>query len=69
MISFLINVKCLEVVFQNYYNSECSYLVNFDLLSCSDKMICLVPCTFVVYSGCLVFFSLHSATLCPYLRQ
>ena len=56
MIGFLINLKCLEVVFQNYYYCECCYLVNFDLFSCTDKLICLVPCTFVVYSGCLVFF-------------
>ena len=27
MIGLLINLNCLEVVFQNYYYCECSYLV------------------------------------------
>ena len=56
MIGLLNNLNCLELVFQNYYYCECSYLVNFDLFSCTDKMICLVLCIFVVYSGCLVVF-------------
>ena len=56
MNGFLIILNCLEVVFQNYYYCECFYLVNFDFFSCTDKMICLVPCTFMVYSGFLVFF-------------
>ena len=56
VIGFLNNLNCLEFVFQNYFYSECFYLVNFDLFSCINKMICLVLCTFVVYSGCLVDF-------------
>ena len=69
MIDSLNNLRCLEVVFQNCYYCESSYLVNFDLFLCTDKIIYLVPCTFVVYFGCLVVFFLHSAMLCPYRRQ
>ena len=53
---FLNNLSCLEVVSQSYYYCENFYLVGFDLFSCFDQMICLVPCTFVVYSDYLVDF-------------
>ena len=73
MIDFLNYLNCLEVVFQNYYYCECSYLLSFDQFSCIDKMICsgqnegsLNFCGLFWLSYC---FSLHSAMLCPYLRQ
>ena len=56
MIDFLNNLSCLEKVFQSYYYCEYFYLVDFDLFLCFDKMICLVLCTFVVYSDCRVVF-------------
>ena len=52
MIDFLNNLSCLEVVLQNYFYCGYFYLANFDLFSCTDKMICLVLCT----SDCLVVF-------------
>ena len=56
MIDFLNNLSYLEVVFQSCFYCEFFYLVGFDLFSYIGKMICLVLCVFVVYSGCLVVF-------------
>ena len=60
VIDVLNNLNCLEVVFQNSVYCEYFYLLNFDLFLCIDKMICLAPCTFEVYSGCLVVLSAFS---------
>ena len=56
VIDSLCNLSCSEVVFLNsfYYIYFC--LVDFGLFSCIDRMIYLSPCTFEVYSDCLVVF-------------
>ena len=56
MIGFLNNLSYLGVVFQSSYHCGYFYLVDFDLFLCIDKMICLVLCTFVVYSDYLAVF-------------
>ena len=60
MIGFLNSLNCLEVVFNNYYDCECSYLVNFDLFPCTDKMICLVPVLLWFILVVLLFLSAFS---------
>ena len=56
VIDFLSNLSYLEVVFLNYYYYINICLVDFDLFTCIDRMICLILCAFEVYFDCLVVF-------------
>ena len=61
VIGFSSSSSCLEVVFQSCYYCVYFCLVDFDLFSCTDRMIYLVLCIFMACFDCLAVFG--------YIRQ
>ena len=56
VIDFMSSSSFLEVVFQSCYYCVYFCLVYFDLFSCTERMIYLDLCVFVVYFDCLAVF-------------